>query len=577
MVPVAIANDVKSIHAGVSNIQGELSMIPGEHSCNENFISENAKADAEKKELGDLVSALGGNKLTLRAPCMDGTRNDILQAIESEVKNAGGHNMIWIRGTPGVGKSALAASILIRLQDQDRHVISFRFDRTQSTTITTDALWRVVACDLARLYPSFRQYLVKHDKWRSSPGINHLFEDLIAEPISILGDVPYEELPVIVIDALDECGGLRHDSLAKDDYEDLLRTLKRWVQADHLKKFKLVITSRPEDAITKMFPDSISTHVNIPSGSEVKPEDSASDDIRAFLKSRLDTMGVGPGWIAMALDYLVPRATGIFIWATTAAEFLQDNPQARFFTLQSQGDGKGLGNLYSLYSAAIKTSFGRNLQEEEIKAVTSVMGAMIFAKEPLDDHALIMLPGVKIPDSDLDMLQFIRNGLVSVIDKGPILHFHHRSFEDFLLSSSFSKDLPEFAAVQDRDRHERQLAVLCLNTMASSALHFNICGLKTSDIRNKDIPAADKSAISPLLSYSCRFWADHLVCTPCEQTLMEVVQFVMYDKLLFWMEVMSISGRAHEAIAILKRTLEWPELKVCCSLVCHGTYLMLAG
>ena len=47
MVPVAIANDVKSIHAGVSNIQGELSMIPGEHSCNENFISENAKADAE--------------------------------------------------------------------------------------------------------------------------------------------------------------------------------------------------------------------------------------------------------------------------------------------------------------------------------------------------------------------------------------------------------------------------------------------------------------------------------------------------------------------------------------------------
>ena len=27
-----------------------------------------------------------------------------------------------------------------------------------------------------------------------------------------------------------------------------------------------------------------------------------------------------------ALDYLVPRATGIFIWATTVAEFLQVNP-----------------------------------------------------------------------------------------------------------------------------------------------------------------------------------------------------------------------------------------------------------
>jgi len=57
---------------------------------------------------------------------------------------------------------------------------------------------------------------------------------------------------------------------------------------------------------------------------------------------------------------------------------------------------------------------------------------------------------------------------------------------------------------------------------------------------------------------------------------MEVVQFVMYEKSLFWMEVMSVSGRAHEAVAILKRTIEWPDLKVCCSLVCHGIYLMVS-
>ena len=180
---------------------------------------------AEKKELDDLVSVLGGNKLELRKSCMEGTRSEILQAIETEVKNAGGHNVIWIRGSPGVGKSALAASISTRLQDQGRHVISFRFDRTQSATITTDSLWRVVACDLARLYPSFRQHLVKHNKQHSSSDIDRLFKNLIETPLSILGDVPCEKLPVIVIDALDECGGLRHDSSAKDDYEGLLRTL----------------------------------------------------------------------------------------------------------------------------------------------------------------------------------------------------------------------------------------------------------------------------------------------------------------------------------------------------------------
>ena len=55
--------------------------------------------------------------------------------------------------------------------------------------------------------------------------------------------MPCKELPVIVIDALDKCGGLRYDSSAKNDYEDLLYILKCWIQADHLKKFKLVITS----------------------------------------------------------------------------------------------------------------------------------------------------------------------------------------------------------------------------------------------------------------------------------------------------------------------------------------------
>jgi len=73
---------------------------------------------------------------------------------------------------------------------------------------------------------------------------------LIEEPLSTLGDdVPREELSVIVIDALDKCGGLRHDESGKEDLRSLLRMLKRWIQADHLKKFKVVITSRPEDLL----------------------------------------------------------------------------------------------------------------------------------------------------------------------------------------------------------------------------------------------------------------------------------------------------------------------------------------
>ena len=268
------------------------------------------------------------------------------------------------------------------------------------------------------------------------------------------------------------------------------------------------------------------------------------------------------------------RALGVFIWATTVAEFLQVNPRVRFDILEKrkQGDStKGLDDLDSLYLTVITTSFGGAL-EPEIKAITSILGAVIYAKQPLDDDALIRLPGVE----SIHMLKYIRNGLMSVIDSGAILCFHHKSFEDFLFSPSFCQHLPEFEDVQDRNLHERRLAGLCLDAMVSSELHFNMCNLNSSNIRNVDIPASDKSAISPLISYSSQFWADHLVQTEPEEILMKAVEFVLYEKLLFWVEAMSILGKAHEVSAILKRALEWPALTVCPGFVSYNTALRLA-
>jgi len=507
---------------------------------------------------------------------MPGTRNDILTMIEREVKRVDGPNVIWIRGFPGVGKSALAASIAIRLQEQHRHVIWFRFDRTQSTTITTDALWRAIAYDLARLHPSLRKHLIQGSRELISSDMDQLFKLLIETPLSMLKNVPLEELPVIVIDALDECGGLRHDSSEKRDHSGLLRTLQRWVKVDHLKRFKLVITSRKENRITKIFPEPISVHINIPSGNDVKPGDNASEDIRIFLKSRLESMGLKVALIEKALESLVPRAAGIFIWVTTVANFLEPDPEGRFAMLENDdGKGlKGLDSLYSLYSTIVKASFGHGLIEEEIRAVVSIMGAMIFAKEPLDDNALIMLPKVKIPGLDVDRLGFIRQGLMSVIDSDPVLRFHHRSFEDFLLSPSFLQQHSELSDVQDRVNHERQLAVLCLKTLVSSKLHFNMCSLKSSIVKNVDIQASVRSAIPPLVSYSCQYWADHLAHALSDKTSIEAVKFVMYEKLLFWMEAMSLLGKAYEVALILRRVLSW---KVCLKFISFNAFLMLAG
>ena len=79
------------------------------------FAPENVKVVTEWKGLDDLARALGENRLALCKPCMEGTRTAILQEIENGIQSVDGRNVIWIRGSPGVGKSALAASIAARL------------------------------------------------------------------------------------------------------------------------------------------------------------------------------------------------------------------------------------------------------------------------------------------------------------------------------------------------------------------------------------------------------------------------------------------------------------------------------
>jgi len=98
--------------------------------------------------------------------------------------------------------------------------------------------------------------------------------------------------------------------------------------------------------------------------------------------------------------------------------------------------------------------------------------------------------------------------------------------------------------------------------MVSSELHFNMGNLDSSTIKSVDIDV--KPAISLLISYSSLFWVDHLIQTPLEEKFMEAVRFVMYEKLLFWLEVMSLTGNVHEGYLIMKWALTW---KVCLQVI----------
>ena len=97
-----------------------------------------------------------------------------------------------------------------------------------------------------------------------------------------------------------------------------------------------------------------------------------------------------------------------------------------------------------MYTTVVKISF-RQILKQEVQGTISVMGAMIYAKQPLNNDVLVMLSGVKIGKSNA--MPLILKELVSIIGSGNILYFHHKSFEDYLLSSSFLQNFSELSTV----------------------------------------------------------------------------------------------------------------------------------
>ncbi|KAJ3518014.1 hypothetical protein NLJ89_g134 [Agrocybe chaxingu] len=469
--------------------------------------------------------------------CMRGTRLDVLSSIDDWVDDFKALNILWIRGFPGVGKSAIAGSLIQKLRAMNRLGSNFIFERAKSTTSTPNALWRSVAFDMSRLYPTVRKIVIERLEDEEvdvdSSNVKTIFRNLIEEPLLASYDIPIGRLPVVVIDALDECGGNRGQQSA--DREGLLSTLKRWARLPS--KFKLIVTSRGEDDIERTL-SPIAETLDLSSGTQVKGQ--ASDDIHLFLKTRFAKITKGypeslePDWPgAEIIDELTNRAAGLFIWAKTLIGFVKE------------------GDMALLYSRVLDNSF-RLPSPSVLESFRAIAGAMVFARRPLTRSECIDILCV-----EPSMLDFIRRGLQSVLNKEDVLQFNHQSFVEFLLDTD--KCPPPFHLLETPQHHN--LTVKCLEIMKEK-LHFDMCQLPTSHVRNhqiNDLESRIQEYITTAVTYACRFWVDHLRAVPYEPDVFETVKGLLYEKLLYWFEVLSLINDMNSAAPLLTSVYEWCE------------------
>jgi len=198
----------------------------------------------------------------------------------------GAPRILWLSGTAGKGKSAVAHTIAKWYIERGGLGSCFRFDRTRQADRRQDKIFMTIARDLADCNPIVRRALAQavrdHNEPKHTPGITQQWQELIVGPINITSNAIAAPV-LIVIDALDESG--EANSLGQ-----ILCLLagKLNTSASQLSElsanFRILVTSRPLEDIHNTL--HAAPHVLRISLDDVSPA-STELDIKLYIPHRL--------------------------------------------------------------------------------------------------------------------------------------------------------------------------------------------------------------------------------------------------------------------------------------------------
>lgn len=517
-----------------------------------------------------LVSAedekvLSSLKPAIREPyvggCMPGTRLDILQIINTWVDDHDAPNILWLRASPGAGKSVIASTMVAQLREELRLGSDFFFKTGHVSLGDPISVWRTVCADLTQINPSFQKAILGILKARTvdpeRTDIEAQFKHLIQEPLQRSQWQSSNRHPVIVLDALDEC-------LRGPHRKAFLKTLHSWSQLPS--SLKLLVTGRDEVDIAATLRDICQSEV-LHTGELVTPQ--TSSDIRHFLQTSFTEIAndyhdtLSPTWPGISvIENLTKRAAGLFIWADTVAKFIASgDPSKRLKLVLDDQLGKAKSNIDGLYLRILRTS----LDDADLDSFKDIVGTIIVTREHLSVASLRGL--LCLPEDDTS-IPFILNALrpvISVSSSDGWLRIHHQSFADFLTSP---QRCPQEYLIE-RGECSRVVALACLKRMNSvdRGLEFNICGLETSSLLNEDVsdlPKRIEKRILPDLSYACRFWASHIHETTQNNPdlLVEQIEALLCNHLPHWIEVLSLLRSTPAASTALLTAARWLKVRV---------------
>ncbi|QRV82528.1 hypothetical protein RhiJN_10543 [Ceratobasidium sp. AG-Ba] len=464
--------------------------------------------------------------------CLDGTRTGIIDSLKSWAQAPDPRTGIaWVHGLAGLGKSSVLTSVSKLLDDQGILCCSFFCKRNSPGLRDPRRVLMTLVCELAQRwspYASAVAEVISKNISLHSKHIQPLYQALVVDPCEKIGEAEKPGTLAIVIDALDECGD------AETRYQ-LLTCLHHMSQL--LSFLRVIVSSRPEDDIRSYFRESDRdwySEFNL-------LQYDARADIRMFIEHSLRRLTSSGDWPPEAVEQLSTRASGLFIWAQTACAYIHSgvNKLKRLETLIA---GQGAGAIDALYTTILtaKETFGDEDNAKEMREYLSLI-IVTSIRDTVSVATLVKLMG---KGTSQEALQGTINRLSAIIyiddQAGHAIRVSHPSFLDFITDRTRSEEL-----CVKLEHYNTILAKRCLETMKQE-LTFNICGLETSEMLNRDISDLDlriQQAISPQLKYACTNWSDHLAFSPLRTVGPLLHAFLLGPEVIYWLEVLSLLSK----------------------------------
>ena len=258
--------------------------------------------------------------------CHPATRKRVLKWITDWINNPQPPlRILWLNGPAGAGKSAIAQTIAEHCSDEQL-AASFFFLRASSDRSTATRLFTTLAWQLARNIPEIRPYIesaIEAEPLLPTKSINIQFDRLIVKAFNgLLHDVPdfRPKKSLVIIDGVDEC-------TPDKDQLFFLRLIGDALCKSQI-PLRFLICSRPEAHIQEAFGSGAMVKVTNPVALDYRFK--PNKDIRRYLKyefARIYTerkLSV-PEWPPdEAIDQLVSKSSGQFIYASTVVRFIED-------------------------------------------------------------------------------------------------------------------------------------------------------------------------------------------------------------------------------------------------------------